>query len=129
MSKTFSKEKRLLVYLKYNKKCAYCGDYIELSKMHIDHIIPKYRGYSNQDLEKYNITKGTDELHNLNPSCISCNVSKSTFKLEDWRKQIFLKIERERNNSTNFRILERFGLLKVINKEIVFYFEKINKNG
>ena len=91
--------------------------------MHIDHIEPKYRGWNNQELIKYNKVKGKDSINNYNPSCISCNCSKSTFSIEDWRKQLNKKINCLRRDVSNFRILERFGIITVNEFNIKFYFE------
>jgi len=132
MSKSISKEKRLLVYEKFHSKCAYCGCKIELNKMHVDHIIPLYRGYTNDDLKQYGKLKGTNNIYNLNPSCSTCNISKSTFTLDEWRIQLFLKIERLRKSAVNFRLLEKYNLIKTTKKEIIFYYEKVkggSKNG
>ena len=129
MSKSIPKEKRLKVFEKFNGKCAYCGNAIEYSKMHIDHITPKFRGWSNSELEKFDIIKGTDNIENLNPSCISCNTSKSTFTIDKWRKEIQLKHDRLLRDNSSYRLLNRFGLIK-FNNIIVFEFEKdkINKS-
>ena len=123
MSK-FSKIKRLKVYNKYNGKCAYCGKDIEYSKMHIDHIIPKQRGFNSFEAEQHGITKGTDKFDNLNPSCASCNISKSTYSLDVWKTELKLKKNRLRRDVTNVRILESFGILEFNNKNILFYFER-----
>jgi len=124
MAKDISKEKRKIVFDKYNSKCAYCGKSIELNKFHVDHIEPIFRGSTKDELLKYGIIKGTNHIDNLNPACISCNISKSTFTLEEWRNQLKLKIYRIRKESTNFKLLESFGLIKVLDSDIIFYFEK-----
>src|SRR5690606_25518191 len=114
MSKSISIEKRTSVYNKYKGRCAYCGDKIEYKNMQVDHIVAKYRGYYNSDLEKYGIVKGTNHIDNLNPSCKSCNSSKSTFTIEKWRNELALKAMRIKRDSSTFRILERFGVVKVM---------------
>lgn len=126
MSKITAK-KRLSVYDKFKGKCAYCGCNILLSKFHIDHIEPKHRGYSQHQLNSWGskIIKGTDHIDNLNPACISCNLSKSTFSIEDWRKEIELKKDRIKKDSTNFNILLRFGLIKEITIPVIFHFETL----
>jgi 5-methylcytosine-specific restriction endonuclease McrA len=124
MSKKLKHETRLKVFNKYNGKCAYCGININLEKMHIDHIEPKYRGWNNEELIKYNKIKGLDDLNNYNPSCISCNCSKNTYSIDEWKIQILLKINRIRRDSSTFNILERFGIVKVVKKDFKFYFEE-----
>jgi len=125
MSSHIPKEKRVLIHKKYNKKCAYCGINIDYDKMHVDHIVPIYRGSTQSELNSYNVTKGTNRIENLNPSCPSCNSSKSTFTLEKWRNEISLKRDRIRVTSSNFRILERYKLVTIKKSDVVFYFEKL----
>ena len=45
--------------------CSKCGKPLPLEKTTIDHLIPKYRG-------------GTDELSNLIPMCKRCNKQKGS---------------------------------------------------
>lgn len=124
MSKSIPEKKRYIVYNKFNGRCAYCGVKIKYDKMHVDHIVPFYRKWSQLELDKYGLIKGTGKINNLNPSCPSCNISKSTFTIEKWRQELKCKIDRVRRDSTNFRILESFNLIKITNKEVIFYFEK-----
>ena len=63
---------RKLVYEKYNKKCAYCGENLEYKKFHIDHIKPRKSG-------------GANDLTNYNPSCSKCNLQKANRTLEEYR--------------------------------------------
>lgn len=131
MSKDISKKKRELVFKKYDGFCAYCGKIIFINKFHVDHIVPLFRGSTKEELLRYDRIKGTNHIDNLNPACASCNISKSTFTLEEWRNQLFLKIERLRKESTNFRLLEAFNIIKIQDERIIFYFEKERevKNG
>lgn len=115
------KEVRIEVFNKFNQKCAYCGCLISFEKFHIDHIKPIFRGYKDGEI---GIQKGTNTIENLNPSCASCNSSKSTFSIEKWRKELELKASRIRRDSSTFRILERFNLVAQVNEKVFFYFEK-----
>ena len=117
---TIKREIRVKVWKKYNKKCAYCGVVLEYKKLQVDHIKPIYRGSLQTELS---VTKGKNNISNYNPSCGSCNSSKSTYTLDRWRNEILMKQDRLRRDSSTFRLLERFGLVKC-NKNIVkFYFE------
>ncbi len=94
--------------------------------MHVDHIIPKNRysekwGCLIQNGKK--VEYDVDDLRNLNPSCRICNNWKLTFTLEDFRKEISKQVERAREYSRNFRMAERFGFIKTVDKSVVFYFE------
>lgn len=125
MSGTISKKKRIITHDKFYGKCAYCGVNIEISKMHVDHIVPLYRGYTSKELEYYGKKKGTNNIDNLNHSCPTCNISKGTFSVEEWRDQILLKVDRLRKESSNFRLLDVHKIVKVSKRDIKFYFEKI----
>ncbi len=124
MAKLIKKEDRPFVYHKYNGKCAYCGINIKFEEMHVDHIIPIFRGSTEIEVSRYNREKGKNKIDNYSPSCISCNCSKSTFTVEQWRNQIKHKIVCLRRDTSNFRILERFGIISVNEIDIKFYFEK-----
>lgn len=53
----------------YNERCAHCGKPLTIKAMHVDHILPRSQG-------------GTDEILNLQPLCKQCNLGKSAF-IED----------------------------------------------
>ncbi|EDW1410998.1 HNH endonuclease [Salmonella enterica subsp. enterica] len=61
---------------------------------------------------------------NIFPSCAPCNLLKTTYSLEMFRKQVSLQVERGRRSSVNFRTAERFWLISVVNKPVVFWFEQ-----
>ena len=129
MAKITSDKNRVLVHSKFKGRCAYCGDKIECSKMHLDHIKPRHRGFTDEELHGYGIERGSNNIDNLNPSCAVCNISKSTFTIEVWRRELILKVDRLRKNVSNFRIAEKYNLVKVNNTEIIFYFEKFKIKG
>ena len=62
-----SKSLRHEVFKRDNYKCVECGATNKELTLHIDHIIPKSEG-------------GTDELNNLQTLCDKCNLSKSNRK-------------------------------------------------
>jgi 5-methylcytosine-specific restriction endonuclease McrA len=128
------KELRTKIYNKCDGHCAYCGTDITIKQMQIDHVFPKnskhYLDYPPQTITSYWGTmiapkiSDIDDESNLLPSCRRCNNYKSSFYLEEFRYELKLQIQRARKQSVNFRNAERFGLLKVIEKPIIFYFEK-----
>jgi hypothetical protein len=59
------------------------------------------------------------------PSCYSCNASKHDMALEVWREHLSKLIYQLRNHKSNFRVAERFGLVKELKCGVVFYFEKV----
>lgn len=59
------------------------------------------------------------------PACISCNLSKSTYSLEQWRKILANYIKVIERNTPTYRIAKRYGQVIETNKPIVFHFEEI----
>jgi len=77
----------------HGRKCAYCGIDIIGKNYHIDHIVPFSKCEEN-------------DVYNLVPTCVSCNMIKKDKSLEEFR-QIMCK---------------KAGM-----KDYVFEFEKTNK--
>ena len=125
--KSISKEKRLKVYSIFNGRCAYCGCDIYLKTFHVDHINPLFRGLSQEQMNRIgdNRVKGTNNIENLYPSCPSCNCSKSTYTIEEWRSVIELKKERIKKNSTDYNFLLKVGCVIEADKSVEFYFETL----
>jgi hypothetical protein len=117
---------RQLVYQKCNGRCAYCGVEIDIKQMQVDHIQPHWHTITEQESKKYNITKGSHDIENLNPSCSRCNKWKSTYDLEQFRKVIETSLMRLNRDTPNFRLARDYGLLTETPKQIKFYFEIIN---
>jgi hypothetical protein len=97
-------------HAKFGGRCAYCGQPVELKKMHVDHITPKFKW-------------GTDDMSNLNPACASCNNWKHSFTVEEFRKELEAQPARLREYHASYRIGERFGLVAQTAEKIVFHFE------
>lgn len=103
---------------KYSHKCGYCGEYTNILLMNFIHPQAKRNTY-----------KGViHEEENLMPACASCNRLKSAFTLEEFRRELSLQLKRARAFSTNYKMAEKFGLVKPVeNKEIKFYFETMKE--
>lgn len=112
---------RDFIYSKFNGHCAYCGCEIKRDNFHIDHLIPIRRGTT--DIQLKGLLRGSNELENYNPSCISCNSSKNEMSIETWRKELLLKVMRLNRDSSQYRLMKRFGLIKETGVSIIFYFE------
>lgn len=124
-------EVRRVVFEKYKGKCAYCGIKLEYDNFHVDHINAKFRKSTQSELSKWtngSRLKGRDTMCNYNPSCVSCNCSKSTFTIEKWREQLSLKKDRIKRDSSTYNILLRFKQIKESTSPIIFYFEKNTKS-
>ena len=127
------KEEREYLFDKYDGKCAYCGDPLEKG-WHADHIEAvkrnhawcretrkwKFKGLSKPEL---------DILDNKNPSCPSCNINKHDMTIEEFRKQIKRFVSSLNLRSTQYKIAKRYGLVKETEIEVVFYFEKFEKEN
>lgn len=109
--KKLTKEERLDIYNKYNGRCGYCGEKIDIKDMQVDHIVALRVG-------------GTDTLDNMICACRSCNHYKSTYTLEVFEKQLQEIPNRLIRDSVIFRIALRYGLIEIKDKEIEFYFKK-----
>jgi len=102
---------RKQIYKKFGGHCAYCGIKIKLKEMQVDHIYAKGRGGNNQRI-------------NLYPACRSCNASKATYTIEEFRKRLIDDVDRLRRDSAKYRILERFGIIGKLKTHLKFYFEE-----
>lgn len=131
-----AKINRQQVYDKYEGHCAYCGEKIDISKMQVDHIIPK--GYFLFQIKnKHKIPKfllhltevDVDHIDNLMPACKVCNNWKTVFDLETFRLEIFKQIERLNKYSASYRLAKKYGLIGEFPEDrVTFYFEDIKAN-
>ena len=95
---------------KFGYRCAYCGCEISIDGFHIDHFIPKNRG-------------GRNDFENLFPACNPCNIFKRDWLIEEFRSEIEAQADRLRKRIFTFRAAERFGILTVNEKRVVFFYE------
>lgn len=119
-----SKIDREKVWLKCDKKCAYCGTEITMKQMQVDHKEPLFRNSSDKELEWYKRERGTNDIDNLLPSCPRCNRWKSTFTLESFRDIVQTSLDRLERDTPNFRLAKDYGLLTITEKKVIFYFER-----
>lgn len=132
-----TKKQRKEVWGKSGGKCWYCGCDLPEKGWHADHLEPVFRetaivrdtsnsGYSHKVVCTGKTQKPErDNIENMVPACAPCNLFKSTFGVEFFRKEIERQVERARRSSVNFRTAERFGLIEVKPEPVVFWFEKI----
>lgn len=130
-----TRKQREKLRMKFGGRCAYCGCELPEKGWHADHVQAVLRK-SEQCMKAAEKgifrLKTTGEVfrpeadcpENIFPSCAPCNLLKTTYSLEMFRKQVFLQVERGRRSSVNFRTAERFGLISVVNKPVVFWFEQ-----
>lgn len=121
-----SKADREKVRLKCGGRCAYCGTELT-GKWHADHVLPVER-VGKWVFGKY-VTTGEmgrperDTLDNMLPACIPCNIDKSTFPLEEWRKKLERSHEVLLRNYATYKHALRFRLVVPQPPKVVFYFE------
>ncbi|WP_157810308.1 HNH endonuclease [Vibrio sp. HA2012] len=121
MARSISWAKRLAVWNKTNGHCGYCGTALDIepspkpNSFTVDHVVPVSRG-------------GKHDIDNLIPACRTCNGSKNTKTLSEFREwKTWKDIVVENGfsisqltwmlNSTNLR--EQFP-----RESVVFHFEK-----
>lgn len=130
-----TKEQRAELRMKFGGRCAYCGCELPEKGWHADHVEAVYRKL---EIDEEARQKGKwrlkqtgevyrpqhDNYENLFPACAPCNLLKTTYSVEMFRKLVYLQAERCRKSSVNFRTAERFGLIEVVDKPVVFWFER-----
>jgi len=125
-----SKKEREIVFNKSGGLCWYCGHDLPERGWHADHFEPigRYKNVKITDrgVEHFNDMERPelDTIENTVPSCSKCNLFKGSFSVEAFRKEIEQQVDRARLFSVNFRTAERFGLIEVTIKPIVFWFEE-----
>ncbi|HGF6660834.1 TPA: HNH endonuclease [Salmonella enterica] len=130
-----TRKQRERLRMKFGGRCAYCGCELPEKGWHADHVQAVLRKSERcmKAAEKGIFRlKSTGDVfrpeadcpENIFPSCAPCNLLKTTYSLEMFRKQVSLQVERGRRSSINFRTAERFGLISVVNKPVVFWFEQ-----
>lgn len=127
---TGSKRQREALRAKFNGRCAYCGG--DLGKaMHADHLEPVVRitrdcmGKPLPASECYYIKPERNVVSNMMPACAPCNLHKGGYSLDGWRDIIERSAAICRRDTSTFKVGERFGIIAVSEKPVVFYFERL----
>lgn len=130
---TGSKRQREELRAKFGGRCAYCG--CALDKMQADHLEPATRittdpwGKPLPPEQQRLIHPERNTISNMMPACPPCNLHKSGYKLEEWRKLLERAAEVVRKEKSIFRAAERFGLIEVKDAGVTFYFERKRGEG
>lgn len=129
-----TKKQRAIVREKFGGRCAYCGCELPEKGWHADHVEAVFRkwefGERRSDGTRRTVATGehsrpeNDAIGNMFPACAPCNLFKATFTIELFRQEITVQADRARSYSVNFRTAERFGLVEVVEKPVVFWFEQ-----
>lgn len=133
---SLTKKQRQTIFEKSGGFCWYCGGRLPDKGWHADHFVAVIRESAivrNRPGSEYShrfVSTGkmhrpeNDSISNLVPSCAPCNLFKSTFGIEFFRKEIEAQVDRARRSSVNFRTAERFGLIETKDCKVVFWFER-----
>lgn len=134
-----TKKQRAELRMKFGGRCAYCGCELPEKGWHADHVEAAFRklefGERQSNGTRRAVATGefwrpeNDAIENLFPACAPCNLFKATFSVELFREEITRQAERARAYSVNFRTAERFGLVEVVEKPVVFWFEKYQEGA
>ena len=108
-----NKKQRVVVWEKYGKRCAYCGEDLTYDKLQVDHIKSKHRS-------------GEDVASNYNPSCQQCNFYKGSFTLDGFRERLSSLTDRIKKPFI-VRLAIKYGIISFKPFSGEFYFEKINR--
>ena len=121
---------REIVHNKFKGKCAYCGCKIRLNKkasgkmipvMQVDHFEPLQRTISKSEDE----TERLEHINNKMPACPTCNLFKTTYDIEMFRKCLEDQLRIELVNCTRFKRLLKYGLIEIVDKNVQFHFETV----
>lgn len=154
-----TKADRQKVFDKYGGRCAYCGCELN-RRWNVDHIQPVNRitkikpGYYRHKVTKERVEHPSgkwwtdyehieprqvfdkmlnperDTIENSNPSCHSCNITKSSMSLAQFKTWIQTTTQRlNTSNYNNYKFGKRYGLIQETGIEVKFYFETINETA
>jgi len=127
------KEEREFIRLKFNGRCAYCGNPLP-NKWHVDHKIPVVRNKEfNYEKNKW-VSAGfenpeNDNIENKIPSCPSCNINKHSLSVDQFRSLISGFIKSLNRDSVQYKVSKRYGLIQEIDRDVEFYFEKFQNEN
>lgn len=126
---TLTKEQRSRLREMFGGACAYCGEPLG-ERWHADHFLSIRR--NSEYVKGVGIVKSAgsefpdrDNLSNLFPACVPCNLDKSVYTIEEWRQKLQRSCEVLRNNQPTYRHALRFGLVEEKQPAVTFYFERI----
>ena len=152
------KKTREQVFKKFDGHCAYCGEEIEYDKMQVDHIKPAdnlrlYKEYlklakseEGNEIQRANwlriaenckkkvicdfgSLKNVDAIENLLPACADCNMYKSSFSVEQYRKTVkTLHLRMKYKSRMKLELFRKYNVKENQPFDGVFYFEKVGND-
>lgn len=135
-----TKAQREAIRQKFGCRCSYCG--VELGeKFHVDHLIPVRRDFEfvrnpitgNHQARSTGVLSNpeADCYENLMPSCVRCNLNKSSIPLDSWREMIqrFITGLNSHGKYASYQHAKRFGLVVESKSKVEFWFEQFQKGS
>lgn len=120
-----TKKQRAELREKYGGRCAYCG--VELGeRWHADHFEPVIRNWGAEAKAAPAMRPQNHNLANMMPSCVPCNLSKSSQPLESWRAWIAGHVNSLNQYHPIYRLAKAYGLIQETGAQVTFYFERQN---
>lgn len=125
-----TKAQREALRAKFDGRCAYCGGDLGRA-MHADHLEPCIRVTRDPWSRPlpadqcYMVKPERNTVANMMPACAPCNLHKGGYTLEGWRDIIQRSASIARHATSTFKAGERFGIIAVEEKPVVFYFERL----
>lgn len=105
--------------------CIECGQRIQYKDMQVDHVKSVF---ANTDISH---TMTEEEMYsekNLLPACRQCNFYKSSGNLESFREALTNTLMRNLQETFQYRLAIKYGLIQEHIEPVQFYFEKIGIN-
>lgn len=121
--KRITKAEREQVRQMFGGRCAYCGEPLS-TRWHADHFEPVMRGVGSYWSGQPALRMENHRLDNMMPSCASCNISKATYSLEQWRDVIAGYVDAISRNMPTYRLARKYGLIQETGATVTFYFER-----
>lgn len=122
-----SRKQRDELRMMFGGFCAYCGIQLPEKGWHADHVEPIYRDWicvANKPGPASERCRYPEKSDFVFPACAPCNILKGVLSLEQFRTVVSERVSSLRKYSGDFRHAERFGMIAVATKPIVFWFEK-----
>lgn len=121
-----TKSQRATLRTMFDGRCAYCGEPLG-DRWHADHKEPVYRGYAiaSSDNPDGILHAHRDVIANMMPACAPCNLDKTCYTVDQWRKKLEGSAASLARYSSTYRHAFRFGLVKPVLERVTFHFERV----
>lgn len=131
-----TKDQREALRQMFDGRCAYCGQPLgdRWHADHVEHVERQMKWAPRGDIGTSRLVSTgkvhrpeRDTFENLMPACPPCNIDKSVFSIEEWRKKLHQSCRVLSDHQPTYRHAVRFGLVQETGARIVFHFEKVRE--